>query len=124
MNLVKIRKEADISRNANAKIINFTSDSARWIEDNMYTSRFIKYLMLNSLLFNVSIDYILGISEFKVLNNNERKYLINKLNIDENKLTVFQVSTLNKKYIENINAKNIKINLDKTMESIIKKDDK
>jgi hypothetical protein len=84
MNLVKIRKEADISRNANAKIINFTSDSARWIEDNMYTSRFIKYLMLNSLLFNVSIDYILGISEFKVLNNNERKYLINKLNIDEN----------------------------------------
>ena len=47
MNLIKIRKDADISRNANAKIINFTSDSARWIEDNMYTSRFIKYLMLN-----------------------------------------------------------------------------
>jgi hypothetical protein len=124
MNLVKIRKDADISRNASARLINVNTESARWIEDNWENNNFINYLMYNSLLYNVSTDYILGISEFRTLTNQERKNLINKLNVDEDKLTIFQVSTLNKKYIENINAKNIKINLDKTMESIIKKDDK
>lgn len=80
--------------------------------------------MYNSLLYNVSTDYILGISEFRTLTNQERKNLINKLNVDEDKLTIFQVSVLNKKYLENINTKNIKINLDKTMEILTKKDDK
>ena len=53
MNLVKIRKDADISRNASARLINVNTESARWIEDNWENNNFINYLMYNSLLYNV-----------------------------------------------------------------------
>jgi transcriptional regulator with XRE-family HTH domain len=124
MNLKKIRKDVEVSRNYIAVIMGYKPGKARWIEENIENNKTINYLEYNALIFNVTIDYILGISDFEELKKEERERLIEKLHIDENKLNEFQKSYLSIKYTKNLNIKNSHIRMEKLFVKITKENKK
>ena len=113
MNFKKLREEIGITRNAVAHLINYKESRARWIEENLDTNLFLNYIILYALLFNVTIEYLLGITNtHRYLDKEERKRLITKLNIDEEKLNIFQKSYLNKNFIDAIGIENVELKMD------------